>query len=106
MWTVNRQSLKMVEGDWGVELPISISGVTFTASDQVLFTLKTNDNGETVLTKTFSNITQNTVKLEMAEEDTETLEVGNYVYSLDWYQDGTFMCNIIPSAVFKVVDKA
>ena len=106
MWMVNGQTLKMVEKDFGIELPISVSGVTLTEHDSILFTLKTRENGETLLTKTFSNISQNTIKLEFTESESEALEVGSYVYSLDWYQDGVFLCNIIPIASFKVVDKA
>ena len=92
----------MTEGDFGVALPITISGVTLGAQDSVRFTLK--QNGETILTKDFANITNNTVQLIFAEN--ETPPVGLYVYSLDWYQLGTFMCNIVPCAAFKVVDKA
>lgn len=102
MWNVIGLNLQMTEGDYGIELPITVSGVTLGAQDSVKFTLK--QNGETILTKDFSNIQQNTVKLTLTEA--ETPPVGSYVYSLDWYQSGTFMCNIIPCAAFKVVDKA
>lgn len=106
MWIVSGQSIKMAEEDWGIELPITVSGVTFTAQDSILFTLKTKENGETLLTKTFTNISQNTVKLELTEAESNSLPVGSYVYTLDWYQAGVFFCNIIPAASFKVVDKA
>jgi hypothetical protein len=42
----------------------------------------------------------------LTEEESALFPVGVYCYRLDWYQEGTFMCNIIPDAVFKVVDKA
>ena len=106
MWIVSGNDLKMCEGDYGLKLPITISGTTLTASDEVLFTLKDKLNGDTIITKTFSNITQNTVNLELTEAETALVPVGDYVYSLDWYQDGAFMCNIIPIAKFKVVEKA
>lgn len=106
MWMVSGHSLEMVEKDWGIELPVTISGMTFTAQDSVLFTLKKSVNGEAILTKTFTNISENTIILEFTEEESEALTVGTYVYSLDWYQDGAFLCNIIPIATFKVVDKA
>ena len=106
MWVVNGQELKMVEGDWGIQLPIVISGTTFSASDEVKFTLKKSVNGDVLLTKTFNNISQNTVNLELTEAESAALPVGKYVYVLDWYQNGAFMCNIIPTASFKVVDKA
>lgn len=106
MWMVNKHSLQMTEGDWGVELPISINGVTLTDQDEVLFTVKTVNNGTKLLEKTFSNITDNTVRLSFTEAESALLPRGVYVYSLDWYQNNVFFCNIIPSAEFKVVDKA
>lgn len=106
MWAVNGQDLKMCEGDFGLILPITISGATFSAQDEVKLTIKDAPNGEAILEKTFSNITDNTVELEITEAETALLPVGSYVYLLDWYQDGAFMCNIIPYASLKVGDKA
>lgn len=106
MWVVNKQTLQMTEGDWGIELPMSIDGVELTASDEVMVTIKTEKNGETVIIKNFDNISENTINLSLTEEESALLAVGTYVYSLDWYQNGVFLCNIIPVASFKVVDKA
>ena len=106
MWKVNGQDLKMAEGDWGIQLPITIPGTEFSANDEVKLTIKTALNGDTILEKTFANISENTVNLELTEAESALLPVGSYVYRLDWYQDGAFMCNIIPIASLKVVDKA
>lgn len=104
MWEVYKTTLQMVEGDFGIKLPITITGATFGAYDSVRITIK---NGETtVIQKDFTNISSNTVDLEFTEAESSLLKVGSYLYSLDWYQDGAFMCNIIPSAALKVVDKA
>lgn len=104
MWVVSGTSLSMAEGDWGVELPVTVSGATFSANDSLKIVIK---NGETTLVeKEYTNITQNTVKLELTEAESALLPIGVYVYRLDWYQDGAFMCNIIPVSTFKVVDKA
>ena len=104
MWVVSGTSLSMAEGDWGVELPVTVSGATFAANDSLKIVIK---NGETTLVeKEYTNITQNTVKLELTEAESALLPIGVYVYRLDWYQDGAFMCNIIPISTFKVVDKA
>ena len=105
-WKVAGKDLEMCEGDWGIALPITISGTTLTASDEVLFTLKNKLNGTTVLTKAFSNISQNTISLSLTESESDSLAVGTYVYSLDWYQSEMFVCNLVPTALFKVVDKA
>ena len=105
-WNVTGQNLSIVEGDFGIALPVEIGGVTLGAQDSIKLTFKTAVNGEEILTKEFDGIIDNTVSLELTEEETALLPVGAYVYSLDWYQSGNFMCNIIPSASFKVVDKA
>ena len=106
MWAVNGLELKMAEGDFGLMLPITINGATFSASDEVRLVIKTAMNGDDLVDKVFSNIVQNTVNLELTESESEGLHVGRYVYRLDWYQDGAFMCNIIPVSNFQVVDKA
>lgn len=106
MWAVNGQDLKMTEGDWGIQLPVTIDGTTLTANDELKLTIKTAINGDIVVEKTFSNISQNTVNLVFTEQESALFSVGTYVYALDWFQDGAFVCNIIPAALFKVVEKA
>ena len=106
MWAVTGNDITMTEGDFGVQLPIKINGATFSANDSVLFTLKTEMNGTTLLELPFTNIAQNTINLELTEAQSTALKTGTYIYSLDWYQNSLFLCNIIPSAIFRVVDKA
>ena len=106
MWVVNGQDLKMTEGDYGLELPVTISGATIAAQDEIKLTIKKARNGETLIEKNFSSVLNNTVNLELTQAESALLSVGTYVYVLDWYQNGAFMCNIIPCASFKVVDKA
>lgn len=104
MWNVNGLQLNMTEGDWGLKLPVTVSGVTFANNDSVKIVIKSGET--TIIEKEYTNITQNTVNLELTEAESALLPVGSYVYRLDWYQDGAFMCNIIPISTFKVVDKA
>lgn len=106
MWAVQGMSLQMAEGDYGIELPVTISGTTLAASDSLKFTFLTAKNGRVILEKEFTNISENTVNLELTEAETALFEPKTYVYRLDWYQDGNFMCNVIPEATFRVVDKA
>ena len=106
MWNANNQDLKMCEGDWGIQLPVTVSGTTLSAQDELKFTFKSIINGHVILEKTFSGISENTVNLELTEAESALFTVGTYYYCLDWYQNGVFMCNIIPIAQFKVVDKA
>lgn len=103
-WSVVGQTIQMVEGDYGIELPITINGTTLGEQDSIKITFKSGS--DTILEKEFSNIVDNTVSLVLTEAESALFNVGNCSYSLDWYQDGLFMCNIIPSASFKVVGKA
>ena len=105
MWIVNDTEITVCEGDYGVKLPLTIKDITFAQNDVVLFTLKKSANNTAILTKSFTNVQQNTVSLELTEADSQLLKNGTYIYTLDWYQDGAFMCNIIRDGVFKVVDK-
>ena len=106
MWNANGSTLQMAEGDYGIELPVVISGTTLVAADTLRFTFKSAPNQQTILEKEYTNIQNNTVNLVFTEAESELFTVGTYFYCLDWYQNGNFMCNIIPQAVFKVVDKA
>ena len=106
MWEVYKHTLQMVEGDFGLALPFNVSGTTITASDVLRFTFKDKLNGETLLTKEYTDIQGNSAQLMLTEEESALFRVGDYVYSLDWYQDGTFMGNLIKCAAFKVVEKA
>lgn len=105
MWVVQGNSLSMVEGDYGIQLPIVINGPVFSLSDKVRITFKTAKNGTEILTKDYTP-QDNTINIELTEAESEAFPVGVYAYSLDWYQAGSFLCNIVPAATFKVVDKA
>lgn len=105
MWAVTGINLQMAEGDYGIELPVTISGTTLTASDTLKFVILTARNGRVILEKRYTP-ENNTVNLELTEEESALFPPNMYVYRLDWYQNGSFMCNIIPEAYFKVVDKA
>lgn len=96
----------MAEGDYGIALPVIVEGATFTASDSLKVTIKNNRNGTAILEKTYSNITNNTIQFELTEAESALLPVGQYAYSLDWFEEGNFLCNIIPIGFLKVVDKA
>ena len=106
MWVVNGTNLQMAEGDYGISLPITVHGTELGGNDSLNVTIKTRKNGETILEKNYSDIEDNTVELELTQTESAKLPVGVYVYSLDWYQNGIFMCNIVLCSLFKVVDKA
>ena len=104
-WSVKNTTLSMAEGEWGVALPITVDEVTLTEHDLLKFTFKDQNNGNVILTKEYTPV-ENTVNLSFTEAESALFPVGQHVYSLDWYQSGAFLCNIIPTATLKVVDKA
>lgn len=105
MWRVHTNSLFMAEGDFGIQLPVLVTGTTLTNSDTLKFTFKTSQNGVEILAKEFTP-ENNEVPLEFTQEESGLFPIGKYVYSLDWYQNRLFMCNLIPCGDFTVVDKA
>ena len=105
MWSNEGNNIKMAEGDFGIALPVTVSGVTLSVQDTLRFVFKRMRNGETILTKEYIPV-NGMAPLEFTEEESALFRVGEYVYSLDWYQNGSFLCNVIPWAKFKVVDKA
>lgn len=105
MWYVKGNSLQMAEGDYGLTLPITISGTELTAADTIKLTIKAAKDGEAIIARDMIP-TDNTVNFTVTAAETADLPVGVYVYALDWYRDGQFMCNIIPVGVLRVVDKA
>ena len=105
-WEVNGHNISMAEEDFGVGIPLNLKGMTLGAQDSIKVTFKDKVNGNVILEKEFSNIVDNKVDIVLTEEESSLFPIGSYVYLVDWYQSGNFMCNIILSATFKVVDKA
>lgn len=106
MWSGDATNLRMTEGDYGIELPFAVSGLTISNSDSFLFTFKAKPNDETVvLTKTFDGITNNTIPFVLTEAETALFSPGRYVYSLDWYRNGNFNDCLIEHGTFEVGDK-
>lgn len=106
MWNIAAANcLIMTAGDYGVALPVVVSGTTLTSADTLRFTYK-KQSGQVVLVKELTNISGNTANLELSEAESALFAPGSFVYSLDWYQDGAFMCNLIQQAIFRVEAKA
>lgn len=107
MWSGTINNLGMTEGDYGVALTVTISGATLGEHDSLRFTFKkTRNAAEVILTKEYASITQNTVELSFTEAESALFHPGGYVFALDWYQDGSFMCNLVENGSLRVGDKA
>lgn len=105
-WKSDGLELSMTEGDYGVSLDIGIPGLPYTEGDSVRMTFKSFMNGTEILEKDLSFVEAGKFSLTFTAQDSAKFRVGQYFYSIDWYKGGVFMCNIVPSALFRVVDKA
>ena len=107
MWAAKGNNIEMDEGDWGVALPISVSvGTTITASDHFKLDILDGHNGSVIISKDYSNISNDTIQLALTQAETAKLKPRSYVWRLAWYQSGTFNCFLVPEASFKVGDTA
>lgn len=107
MIIIENTTIKMTEGDFGIVLPIEIETETeLIASDSFSIKIFKDINTEPLITKTYSDIKNNTIDFKLTEEDSLKLKVGSYKYDLDWYQEGNFLQNIIAKANFKILEKA
>lgn len=109
-------NIAMAEGDYGVYLPIEFifdddDTETIASTDTFTITIaKIVRNGvleakEELLSKSFSGVTDNVLRIFFTEAESNLLPIGQYVYSLDWYREGAFMNNLIERQVFSVRDK-
>ena len=105
MWEVKGTKIKVADGDYGVELPVTVYGTDLTEQDTLRFTFKDDVDGEIILEKEFTPV-ENTINFELTEPEGELFSPGVYAYKLDWYQSGVFMCNLIPVGLFVVVKTA
>ena len=108
MWNTKGKGntdITMCEGDYGVQLPFVVAGITIQKADTVRFTIKDEKNGTTIFSKAYTNIAGNTIDLSLTEAESAQLGVGTYVYCVDWYKNGIFMYNLVNNAKLKVEDK-
>lgn len=98
------KTITMVEGEFGVSLPITIVGAEMTDEDNLLFTIKNADNEE-IINKQFTNIIDNTIDFVLTKLESDKLKKGYYFYSIDWFRNDEFMANIINGEIFHVEGK-
>lgn len=110
MFDVDEENKKiaMTEGDFGITLPIKINieGTELSSTDKFVLKIFKGINEDAIIEKVFENITNNTIELKFTKEETEKLEVGNYYYDLDWFQEDIFLSNILARKKFTVREKA
>ena len=101
--------ITMTEGDFGITLPIELiteDEKIITSADEFVIKIFKKINTEPLVTKTYSNVENETIEFNLTEEESSLLPVGDYCYDLDWYQNGVFMCNLVRAETFVVEEKA
>ena len=108
MFIVNDLKIEMTEGDYGITLPITLvtDDELITSDDSFSIKIFSEINGEPLVSKSYTDIQDNTIEFSLTEEETLLLPVGEYYYDLDWYQNGIFMDNLIAKEFYGVIEKA
>jgi len=108
MFTEKDGKITMVEKDYGITLPIEITieGAEITAEDKFAINIFKEINGEALISKTYENIQNNTIEFALTQEESNKLEVGSYFYDIDWFQENSFLGNLVKKKGFRVEEKA
>lgn len=109
MFKVEDGKISMIEGDFGIVLPIQIEmgeEEQITEDDCFAFKIYEKINEKPVVEKIYKNIKDNTIPLKLEEDDSKKLKVGTYYCDLDWVQENSFLNNIIAKEKFQVKEKA
>lgn len=110
MLTGEDTTIKMVEGDYGIVLPIELSLESteqeITSSDKFSIKIFKDINSTPIVSQEYSNISNNTIEFKLTKEESEKLKVGKYKYDIDWYQDNTFLSNLLAKKLLIVEEKA
>ena len=99
------KKITMTRGDFGINLPFTISGASIEKEDSIKLTIKEEINGEELITKVYTNIKDNTFDFVLTKEESEKLKSGTYFYSVDWFKNDVFLSNIVEAETFAVRDK-
>lgn len=99
-------NIEMVEGDYGIVLPIIIKNEAITSVDKFSIKIFKEVNTEAIIEKEYRNIKENTINFMLTKEDSNKLKPGKYLYDLDWFQNDVFLSNILRKKKFTVQEKA
>lgn len=101
MFKIKGNKIIMTEGDYGIPLPITITGGEILSNHFIKFYIQKPDAYE-ILSKEFTNIQNNTIELKLSKEESLKLKNGVYLYGIDWYSEESFLGNIIKDEIFEV----
>ena len=101
--------IEMIEGDFGIGLPIEIitgEGETIGENDNFRVSVFKEMDSEPLIEKIYQVDENNTFDFILTEQESKLLEVGYYLYDIDYYSGNIFMNNLIAKEDFNVKEKA
>ena len=99
------KKILMTEGDFGLSLPITITGGEISNEEEIKFSIKKINGEEIIQPKIYKNINNNTFNLAFDKTESDLLKKGTYLYYLDWYKSDEFLGNVINGEIFEVEGK-
>ena len=102
--TQNRKII-MTEGDFGLVLPITITGAEISENEKIKFCLRKTSGEDLIEPKVYNDIKNNTFDLIFTKAESDLIKRGTYLYYLDWYKENVFLGNIINGDIFEVEGK-
>lgn len=87
MFKINGKNIEMNKGDYGNILPIKITNVL--SSDTIKFTIMEINSGKIIIDKElpYNNDTER-YEYSLTKEETDKLQVKDYIYSIKQIRDG------------------
>ena len=101
------KNITMDEGDYGLPLPIKITGENIQTTDVIQFKIKEMLDDNTIIKKEFSNLAEeeeNTFVfvLDFTKNESDLMPSGHYHYSLKLYRKDELLNTIINEGYFEV----
>ena len=103
------RKILMNEGDYGVDLPFTMTGFEFEPNDKFLFSITKKGGTSKVLEKEYKNLTgdmtQFAFALSFTKEESSKLNKGVYDYSLVFLrEDANIRSTVVSNEEFRVGD--
>ena len=104
------RKILMNKGDYGIDLPFTMTGFEFEPNDKFLFRITKNNGSNQILEKEYSNLTgdmsQFAFALSFTKEESLKLDKGSYAYSLIFLRDdANIRSTIVSNEEFRVGDE-
>lgn len=94
--------ITMDYGDWGVEIPFSITG-DICPSDELVFIIAQRICEEPIIIKMGHTTAEGYYSVTLSKEESSLLNAGKYIWGLQQYRDTEFLNTIVNGSKLEVV---